>query len=141
VIRALSHQRTRRQRLTWLLLSAVLLRFVIPAGFMPLAGPAGMYLGFCPGAGTLPHSTAALAKHAAHPGHSHHGGGGAPVSPGASHNPGCIFSAGAASVFTAVPSAVLLASQATATVESVAAPVYLPAILRAQSARGPPIPA
>ena len=138
MIRVPRYQRTRRQRLNWLLLSALLLRFMIPPGFMPFAGSTGVYLGFCPGAGALPHGTAELATHATHPGHGHHAGGG-PASPGTSHYPGCIFSAGAATVFAAVPTAALVASVPTATVERIAARVSLPAILRAQSARGPPI--
>jgi len=139
VIRAPRYQRTRQQRLSWLLLSALVLRFMIPSGFMPFAGPTGVYLGFCPGAGALPHGAAELATHATHPGHAHHSAGGGPESPGASHYPGCIFSAGAATVFAAVPTAALVTSVPTATVERVAARVSLPAILRAQSARGPPI--
>ena len=139
MIRVPRYQRTRRQRLNWLLLSALLLRFMIPPGFMPFAGPTGVYLGFCPGAGALPHGAAELATHATHPGHAHHSAGGGPESPGASHYPGCIFSAGAATVFAAVPTAALVTSVPTATVERVAARVSLPAILRAQSARGPPI--
>jgi len=139
VIREPRYQRTRQQRLSWLLLSALVLRFMIPSGFMPFAGPTGVYLGFCPGAGALPHGAAELATHATHPGHAHHSAGGGPESPGASHYPGCIFSAGAATVFAAVPTAALVTSVPTATVERVAARVSLPAILRAQSARGPPI--
>ena len=112
---------------------------MIPSGFMPFAGPAGVYLGFCPGAGALPHGTAELATHATHPGHAHHGAGGGPASPGASHYPGCIFSAGAATVFAAVPAAALVTAVPAAMLERIAARVSLPAILRAQSARGPPI--
>jgi len=138
VIREPRYQRTRQQRLSWLLLSALVLRFMIPSGFMPFAGPTGVYLGFCPGAGALPHGAAELATHATHPGHGHHAGGG-PASPGTSHYPGCIFSAGAATVFAAVPTAALVTSVPTAAVERIAARVSLPAILRAQSARGPPI--
>jgi hypothetical protein len=129
VNRSLPHLRTRRQQLTWLLLSALLVRFVIPAGFMPFASPNGPYLGLCPAAGTMP---------ATHGGHAHHGGGGA-GSPGAPHHPTCVFSAGGATVFAVTPSAALAGSLPMTPAERVASLISLPAILRAQSSRGPPV--
>ena len=136
--RALRHLRTHRQRLTWPLLSVLLLRFMIPAGFMPLAGPDGTYLGFCPGAGTLPPSASELATHATHAGHAHHGGGGS-GSPGTPQHPTCVFSPGAATVFAVAASAALAAPLPMTPSERTASLTHLPAILRAQSSRGPPL--
>src|SRR3974390_2855657 len=96
--RRLSRLQTRRQRLAWLLLPALLLRSLIPAGFRPIAGAGGPYLGFCPGAGALPQTV--LAAPAAHHAHTHHDGG-APSAPGSHHHPACIFSGGATTEFAA----------------------------------------
>lgn len=137
--RALWHLRTRRQRLTWLLLSVLLLRFMIPTGFMPLASPNGPYLGFCPGAGTLPPSASELATHATHAGHVQHRSGGGPGAPGAPHHLTCVFSPGGATVFAVTPSAALAASLPMTPSERTASLTCLPAILRAQSSRGPPL--
>ena len=133
---ARSKLRSRRQRLAWLLLPALLLRAVIPVGFMPLAGPAGAYLGFCPGAGPLPPAASGLATHGSHLGHTHHPGG----SPGTSgtHQP-CVFSGGATTEFAAILSTVLGAPALQSPSERVASLVFLPTILRAQSSRGPPL--
>ena len=45
MIGALPHLRTRRQWLAWLLLPALLLRALIPTGFMPVAGQVARTLG------------------------------------------------------------------------------------------------
>ena len=138
MIGALPHLRTRRQWLAWLLLPALLLRALIPTGFMPVAGAGGPHLGFCPGAGELPPGAVAPATHGSQGSHAHHGGGdgrGIPVTP---HHPACIFSVGAATAFVAPPTYALPAPALAALTERIAAPVFLPAILRAQSPRGPP---
>jgi hypothetical protein len=137
VIRGLSPLRTRRQRLASLLLPALVLRALIPVGFMPLAGSGGVHLGFCPGAGPVPAARSELARHAPH--HAHHDGG-APGAPGTSHQAACVFSAGASTVFAETPSATLTAALAQAPAERAASLTVLPSILRAQSSRGPPIP-
>ncbi|MBV8292071.1 MAG: hypothetical protein JOY55_09700 [Mycobacterium sp.] len=136
--RALPHLRTRRQWLAWLLLPALLLRALIPTGFMPVAGAGGLHLGFCPGAGELPPGVAAPATHASHPGHAHHEGGGRGI-PGNPHHPACLFSAVATAAFAAPPADAIPGPALTSLTERIAAPVFLPAILRAQSPRGPPI--
>ena len=105
---------------------ALLLRAVIPVGFMPLAGPAGAHLGFCPGAGPVPPAAG---------GHAHHPGG-APGSSG-THQP-CVFSGGATTEFAAILSAVLATPTLQSPSERVTSLVFLPTILRAQSSRGPP---
>ena len=136
--RTLSQLRARRQSLAWLLLPALLLRALIPAGFMPVAGAGGPYLEFCPGAGELPPGVAARAAHASHHEHAHYGGDGRGV-PGAPHHQACVFSSVAAAAFAAQPSDALPPPAPSALPERIAAPVFLPAILRAQSPRGPPI--
>jgi hypothetical protein len=123
--------------LAWLLLPALLLRALVPVGFMPLAGASGAYLGFCPGAGAVPPGAAAPAAHASHLGHAHHGGEGGSL-PGNPHHPACVFSAGAATAFAAPPADAIVAPALTSLTERIAAPIFLPAILRAQSPRGPP---
>lgn len=134
---AFTHLRSRRHQLTWLVLPALLLRALIPAGFMPLAGTGGAYLGFCPGAGAPDPS--ALVGHAHHHSHDEGGAPGAPA--GAHHHPACVFSVGAA---TATAAAVALVSAVTAPqapADRADSLVVLPPILRAQSSRGPPPPA
>ena len=138
MIRVLPHLRARRQWPAWLLLPALLLRALIPAGFMPFAGAGGPHLGFCPGAGELPPGVTAAATHASHPGHAQHGVDGRGV-PGTPHHPACVFSAGAVTAFAVPPTDALAAPAPTSLTERTAAPVFLPAILRAQSPRGPPI--
>jgi hypothetical protein len=130
----------RRRRLAWLLLPALLLRALIPAGFMPFAGPAGSYLGFCPGSGALPPGANELATHASHSGHTHHPGG-APGAPGTPPHPSCVFSTGAAATFAATLTAALASPVLSAPAARVASLTFLPAILRSQSSRGPPLPA
>src|SRR5437764_15141392 len=49
----LPYLRGRRRRFAALLLPALLLRALIPFGFMPLAGGNGLTLGLCPGEGAL----------------------------------------------------------------------------------------
>jgi hypothetical protein len=127
----------RRRRLTLLVLPALLLRALIPAGFMPYAGAGGPHIGFCPGAGALPAGVVHLAAHAAHVAHAHHGSDGRGV-PGTPHHPACIFSAGAATTFAVATIAALPATSPTSPPECVTAPIFLPTILRAQSSRGPP---
>ena len=136
--RALPHLQTRRQWLAWMLLPALLLRALIPAGFMPVAGAGGLHLGFCPGAGEVPPGVAAPATHASHHGHAHHDGDGRGI-PGTSHHPACVFSAGAATASAAPPTDALPAPAPSSLTERIAAPIFLPAILRAQSPRGPPL--
>jgi predicted DNA repair protein MutK len=126
----------RRRRLALLVLPALLLRALIPAGFMPIGGAGGTYLGFCPGAGALPAANE-LATHASHSGHTHHSGG-APGAPGTQHNPSCLFSTGATTTFAATLAAALAPPVLSAPAARVASLIFLPAILRSQSSRAPP---
>jgi predicted DNA repair protein MutK len=140
VIKGLLHPSLRRKRrLLLLVLPALLLRALIPAGFMPLAGAGGAYLGFCPGAGAVPPSASEVATHATHLAHTQLAGG-APHAPGsASHHPACLFSAGATTASAVTTSAALTMPVMLAPAERVASLILLPAILRAQSSRAPPV--
>jgi len=132
--------RFRRRRLGWALLAlpALLLRALIPPGFMPVAAEQGFVLEFCPGAGALPPGVPLASAHA----HHHHRVGSGPGSDPSSstHHAPCLFAA----------SATLAAAPVLA--EALAAPpvddgigerlhtgqLFPPTILRAQSPRGPP---
>ena len=124
---------------------ALLLRGLIPAGFMPIADAGGLSIGFCPGAGPLPPAISAEVSHAAHGGHashaahSHHAGGGSP-DPGTAHHAPCLFSTGVTAAFASAPAAATLAVPTLAApVERPATAVFPPTVLRAQSPRAPPI--
>jgi hypothetical protein len=141
VTQALSHLRTSRRRLALLVVPALLLRALIPVGFMPFAGAGGLSIGLCPGAAELPPGVSTPAPHAGQTGHTHHHGGGSGDT-GTPHHPACLFSAGVATVFAAALTAPALVAPALTALDARVAPlVFLPAILRAQSPRGPPVPA
>ena len=134
VTRAFTRLRSRRHQLTWLVLPALLLRALIPAGFMPLAGAGGAYLGLCPGAD--PAASSALVGHAHH--HTHHDGSAPGIPSGGHHHPACIFSLGATTA--AAPTSLLVSAlpPLLAPAEHADSLVCLPPILRAQSSRAPP---
>jgi hypothetical protein len=134
VTAAFTHLRSRRHQLTWLVLPVLLLRALIPAGFMPLAGAGGAYLGFCPGASAP--APSALVGHARHHSHDEPGAPGAPA--GGHPHPACIFSLGAATAAAAAVSLVSTVAAPRAPADRADSLVVLPPILRAQSSRGPP---
>lgn len=139
VTQGFSHLSRRSRRwLALLLLPALILRAGIPAGFMLFPGLDGAYLGFCPGSGALPPAANELATHASHSGHIHHPGG-APSTPGPQHHPSCVFSTGATTTFAATLAAVLAPPVLSAPAVRVASLIFLPAILRSQSSRAPPV--
>lgn len=130
---ALSQQRARR-RLLLLVLPALLLRALIPVGFMPIAGPAGPTLGLCPGAVQQGRAHAGHAAHGAS--HTHHHDG---ADTGSAHHAPCLFSPGASAGLAALPVAGALDhSMLEAPSLNSSAPPFIPAILRTQSPRGPP---
>jgi hypothetical protein len=128
--------RTKR-RLLALVLPLLLVRLLVPAGFMPMAGAGGFGVALCPGEAALPPGL--MAAHAGH--HMHHAahpGGTEP--PASEHHAPCLFAAGAA---PPVSPATLLAAAAPAALAAAPLPaqardVSLPVIQRAQSARAPP---
>jgi hypothetical protein len=131
-VRTALYEPGKRRRLVAVVLSALALRALIPAGFMPMAGASGLSLDFCPGAGALP------------PGlhdHAHPAGGGAGGDPGRTpHHSPCLFSIGASTTFAVAATSIVLFVPALVTsIERSTSAVFSPAILRAQSSRGPPI--
>ena len=130
-MRTALYERGKQRRLVAIVLSALVLRALIPAGFMPMAGASGLSLDFCPGAGALP------------PGlhdHAHPAGGGAGSDPGRTHHSPCLFSIGASTTFAVAATSIVLFVPALVTsIERFTSAVFSPAILRAQSSRGPPI--
>jgi len=127
----------RLRRITILLLPALLLRSLIPFGFMPMADAGGVSIGLCPGEGPMPAAMGAAA-HAQHMHHSaHHDG-----AHSGSHQAPCLFAASASPTFApALPALPASVSDATpCRLPDAAGSVTLPSIRRAQSPRGPPLP-
>jgi hypothetical protein len=133
-------RRLRADRRRWALLAlpALLLRALIPVGFMPVATADGLSIEFCPDAGPLPAAASGAADPHAH--HHHHQGGPDPSS--ASHHAPCPFAASA--TLAAAPEA----ASAAAPHAHLRAPgdadlrarAFVPSIVRAQSPRAPPVP-
>jgi hypothetical protein len=127
---------TRRRQ--WLLAALVLpvlvLRGLIPIGYMPVSDRGGLYIDFCPGEAQPPGVFAAQS-----PAHHHHHGGtdhGTPAP--VSHAP-CLFALSASPAFApAVATAAVIPPATTVPADSPARRTFVPAILRAQSPRGPP---
>jgi hypothetical protein len=140
----LPYLRSRVRRWTALLLPVLVLRALIPFGFMPVVAGGGMTIGLCPGEAQLPPGIAAAHHVAEHPGHAlaAHGGGHAGDLGGGAHHAPCLFAVSATPAVT--PAIVALAPPDG--LEAQAAPAaaahfVLPTILRAQSPRGPPLSA
>jgi hypothetical protein len=128
-------------RLAALLLPALLLRALIPFGFMPVLAGGGLTIGFCPGEAAVPPGlTAAHPSAAQHFDHlGHHPGGHAGEPAGGAHHAPCLFAASANPAFA--PALYAVASDTTLSVQPLAAPtttLFLPTVLRAQSPRAPP---
>jgi len=124
----------RGRRLTAWLLPALLLRSLIPLGFMPMADAGRLSIRLCPGEGAMP---AAMA--AAHLQHLHHSGHpGAPHS--GSHQAPCLFAASAtpALACACVAPPVPLADAARCAAPEHVSTINLPSIRRTQSPRAPP---
>ena len=116
--------RARSRPLLAAILPALLLRSLIPFGFMPVAGSGGPAMQLCPGG-------------AAVGAHHDHGGGAAPD--GTAHAV-CVFAASAAPAVAPIapPMPPQAAGVCCAKHQRVSSP-SLPSILRAQSARAPPV--
>ncbi len=116
----------RRRSRAWLaaVLPALVLRALIPFGFMPVASAAGLAMELCPGAAAM-----------ASGGHHHQGN--APATDSA--HALCIFAAGAAPALVPVVLDSPLAGSCTATISAArGSTLQLPSIQRAQAARAPP---
>jgi hypothetical protein len=124
-----------------LVLPALLLRALIPVGFMPVADAGGLAIGFCPGAGALPPGAAMAHDHGHHMGSQHldHAGGHLGGAGGAHHAP-CLFAASATVAGAPTTPALLLGTTVITPSAAVAVSRFsLPTILRAQFPRGPPL--
>jgi len=134
-------RRLRADKRRWALLAlpALLLRALIPVGFMPVATADGLSIEFCPDAGPLPAAASAAADPHAHHHHHHQGG---PDPSSASHHAPCPFAASA--TLAAAPDAACVAAPpalARAPGDAdVSARAFVPSIVRAQSPRAPPVP-
>lgn len=130
----------RRVRHGWFLLAvpALVLRALIPPGFMPVAAEHGFALEFCPGAAALPPGAALLSAHAHH--HHEHGGGHPGEHSSPAHHAPCVF---AASALLGPLSSGVAAVAADTPEHAVERPdsgarLHVPSIVRAQSPRAPP---
>lgn len=133
----------RRQILLALLVLPVLvLRALVPVGFMPVVASGGsLSLEFCPGQGTLPPGIEAGALHAGHLAHHHaHHSGDDPSRPSDAHHAPCLFALSASPAFA--PAGPALAPPPPAaialTADDSSSRASVPAIVRAQTSRGPP---
>lgn len=123
-----------RRRLALLVACALLLRGLIPEGFMPVSGAGGLSVELCPAGGVMPPAMATHEALGAPPGHAGH----RVPHPGAPH-PSCVFSTGASVAFSvALPAAAAAAPIIVRLSAPAGARQHVPAILRAQSSRGPP---
>lgn len=133
--------RRRTALLALILLPALALRALIPVGFMPVIDGTGIHIGFCPGEAQPPGALgAALA--AGHLAHHHHDGGANHGAPASASHPPCLFALSASPAFTpAAPAVAPLPPAASALAAELTSRASVPAIVRAQSPRGPPFPA
>lgn len=134
--------RFRRRRRCWALLAlpALLLRALIPAGYMPVAEEQGLSIEFCPDAGALPPGIALSASAHSHHHHDHRHAGGGPDSSSATHHTPCLFTASGTLAPAPAEAALLAAGPAhhDAAEPARGPQLHLPSIVRAQSPRGPP---
>jgi len=130
-----------RRRVAWAALMLVpwlTLRALLPVGFMPVIDGAGIHIGFCPGEAQPP---GALLAHHHQPHHHQHGGAdhGSPASTG---HPPCLFALSGSPAFVpAGPAVAPLPSPVTAPAAELTGRAAVPAIVRTQTSRGPPLPA
>jgi hypothetical protein len=118
----------RRQRWLARLLPLLLLRSLIPVGFMPVAAGAG-FIGLCPDAAAMPPG---MVMHE----HMHHAGG----ADQNGHAPPCPFALSAAIAGVPTLSELIAHFSAVAPAELPAfASLRIATILRAQAPRGPPL--
>ena len=126
--------RRRQWLLAGLVLPVLVLRALIPVGYMPVSDRGGIHIDFCPGEAQPPGVLTAQS-----PAHHHHHGGADHGAPAPESHAPCLFALSASPAFApAVAVAAVIPPAATAPAESPAHRVYVPAIVRAQSPRGPP---
>ncbi len=122
--------RRRRTRLALLALP-LLLHLLMPTGFMPVSAAEG-FIGLCPAAAPMPPGMVM-------PEPAHRGG--ATGDDGRAHGSQCPFAKSGTAAGTATPPRFAVEVRAvTAPVEPALTSRHVPAIVRAQSSRGPPLP-
>ncbi|MBV8343013.1 MAG: hypothetical protein JO173_11610 [Gammaproteobacteria bacterium] len=116
------------------MMPALLLRALIPFGFMPVATSEGLKIALCPGIAGLPSA-------GAH-GHPHHDTRAPGGSEGGAHHAPCLFSASGSVAGAPATLMLTLTGSAPRAEDSAQHPrLFSPSILRAQSPRAPPSPA
>ncbi len=124
----LGRMRARSRALLAAILPALVLRALIPVGFMPVAASAGPEIQLCPGI------VSAAGVHSGH--HHHHEAGSAE---GSAHSL-CVFAASAAPAVAPVAATMpLRAVDGDCLALAHSSCLRLPSILRTQSARAPPV--
>lgn len=114
------------------LLPALVPRALLPVGFMPEIDRAGIHIGFCPGEAQPPGALAGAQHHHG----ADHG------SPSPARHPPCLFALSASPAFAPeVPAVAPLPPAANVLATESPSRVSVPAIVRAQTSRGPPFPA
>lgn len=135
--RALPILRRRRTHLAWLAVPVLVLRALLPPGFMPVPAADG-WIGLCPDAAPLPPGLVTSLAHAHH--HLHGGSPGRKSGSGTTeHSPPCLFAASA--ICAGTPAVLALAVPPVPTLPGRAlrrGAVFSPTILRVQTPRGPP---
>lgn len=132
--------RRRAALLALVLLPALVLRALLPVGYMPVIEGSGIHLGFCPGEAQPPGALSGPA--AAHFAHHHHDGGANHGAPASVSHPPCLFALSASPAFApAAPAVAPPPPAASVLAAELSGRASVPAILRAQTPRGPPFPA
>ncbi len=117
-----------RGALASMVLPALVLRALIPVGFMPVSGNGGLTMELCPGAVAMAEVPFAQRHH----------GVGSGASGGAARAL-CVFAASAAPAVTpVVPPMSLIGPRTRPAIQAATPSISLPSILRSQSARAPP---
>ena len=124
--------RHHRLAVALLVIPLLLLRSMVPQGFMPVAAADGL-IGLCPDAAPLPAGMAGA--------HLHHHHGGQPGDPAGHHHfTTCVFAASATVAGAPTLSTLVLAQSVELRFTTLTFPsLHLPAIVRAQSSRAPPL--
>lgn len=131
VTASLTYPRRHRLAVALLVIPLLLLRSMVPQGFMPVAAEDG-FIGLCPDAAPMPLGMAAHLHH-------HHGGQ-AGVTTGGHHFAPCPFAASATLAGTPTYAGVMLAPSVDLSFIPLSlSSLYLPAIVRAQQSRAPPL--
>ena len=136
-----SYRLTARRRtalVALMLLPALVVRALVPVGFMPEIDGAGIHIDFCPGEAQPPGALADAGHLAQH----HTKGGAGQGSPAPASHPPCLFALSGSPAFVpAAPAVAPLPPAATALVAGPSSRVLPEGVVRSQSARGPPFPA